>query len=35
MEAGMTNLAFSFTCPAEQMADQIEQCAAELLPRLR
>ena len=35
MEAGMTNLAFSFTCPAEQMADQIEQCAAEVLPRLR
>jgi alkanesulfonate monooxygenase SsuD/methylene tetrahydromethanopterin reductase-like flavin-dependent oxidoreductase (luciferase family) len=35
MEAGMTNLALSFTCPAEQMAEQIEHCAAELLPRLR
>jgi probable F420-dependent oxidoreductase len=35
MEAGMTNLALSFTCPAEQMAEQIEHGAAELLPRLR
>jgi probable F420-dependent oxidoreductase len=35
IEAGMTNLALSFTCPAEQMAEQIEHGAAELLPRLR
>jgi probable F420-dependent oxidoreductase len=35
IEAGMRNLVFSFTCPAEQMADQIEQCAAELLPALQ
>jgi probable F420-dependent oxidoreductase len=35
VEAGMTNLALSFTCPAAQMGDHIEQCAAELLPRLR
>jgi probable F420-dependent oxidoreductase len=35
VEAGMTNLALSFTCPAMQVGDQIEQCAAELLPRLR
>jgi len=35
MEAGMTNLALSFTCRAEQMAEQIEHGAAELLPRLR
>jgi probable F420-dependent oxidoreductase len=34
-EAGMTNLAFSFTCPAEQMTDHIEQCAADILPHLR
>jgi probable F420-dependent oxidoreductase len=35
VEAGMTNLIFSFTCPAEHMGDQIEQCASTLLPRLR
>ena len=35
IEAGMTNLTFSFTCPAEQMADQIEQCATEIVPQLR
>jgi probable F420-dependent oxidoreductase len=35
VDAGMTNLIFSFTCPAEHMGDQIEQCASTLLPRLR
>jgi probable F420-dependent oxidoreductase len=35
VEAGMTNLALSFTCPADQVAEQIEHGAAELLPRLR
>lgn len=35
IDAGMRNLVFSFTCPAAHMADQIEQCAAELLPKLR
>lgn len=33
--AGMSNLAFSFTCPADQVTAQLEWCAAELLPRLR
>ena len=33
--AGMSNLAFSFTCPADQMTAQIEWCAADLLPHLR
>lgn len=35
IDAGMTNLAFNFTCTAEQMPEQIEQCASELLPLLR
>ena len=35
VEAGMSNLAFSFTCPADQVTAQIEWCAAELLSRLR
>jgi probable F420-dependent oxidoreductase len=35
VDAGMSNLVFGFTAPADQMTDQIEQCAAELLPRLR
>ena len=35
IDAGMTNLTFSFTCPADQMADQIEQCAADIVPKLR
>ena len=35
MDAGMTNLAFNFTCTAEQVPEQLERCAAELLPRLR
>jgi len=35
VDAGMSNLAFSFTCPAEQVGEQIEWCAAEILPCLR
>ena len=35
IDAGMRHLVFSFTCPAEQMPEQLEQCANELLPRLR
>jgi probable F420-dependent oxidoreductase len=35
IDAGMSNLAFSFTCPADQVAEQIEWCAADLLPHLR
>src|SRR5206468_281572 len=35
IEAGMSNLAFSFTCPADQVTEQIEWCAADLLPHLR
>jgi probable F420-dependent oxidoreductase len=35
IDAGMRHLVFSFTCPAEQLAEQLEQCAEELLPRLR
>jgi hypothetical protein len=35
MDAGMDNLVFGFTCPADQVVEQIEHCAAELLPRLR
>jgi probable F420-dependent oxidoreductase len=35
INAGMSNLAFSFTCPADQMTEQIEWCAADLLPHLR
>ena len=34
-DAGMTNLIFGFTCPAAQVPEQIEWCAAEVLPRLR
>lgn len=34
-QAGMRNLVFSFTCPAEQVAEQIEWCGGEILPRLR
>jgi probable F420-dependent oxidoreductase len=33
--AGMSNLVFSFVCPAEQGPEQLEQCAQELLPHLR
>jgi probable F420-dependent oxidoreductase len=35
IDAGMSNLVFSFTCPADQMTAQIEWCAADLLPSLR
>jgi probable F420-dependent oxidoreductase len=35
IDAGMANLIFGFTCPAAQMPEQIEWCAAEVLPRLR
>ncbi len=35
IDAGMRHLVFSFTCPAEQMPEQLEQCANELLPRLQ
>jgi len=35
IDAGMANLALSFTCPADQVTEQIEWCAAEVLPRLR
>ena len=35
ISAGMSHLIFSFTCAPEQMAEQIEQCATEILPRLR
>ena len=35
IDAGMANLACSFTCPAEQVSEQIEWCAAEILPHLR
>jgi alkanesulfonate monooxygenase SsuD/methylene tetrahydromethanopterin reductase-like flavin-dependent oxidoreductase (luciferase family) len=35
IDAGMSNLAFSFTCPADQVTAQIEWCATDLLPRLR
>lgn len=35
MDAGMSNLVFSFTCPAEQTPEQLEICATELIPRLR
>jgi probable F420-dependent oxidoreductase len=35
IDAGMSHLIFSFVCPAEQMATQIEWCAREMLPRLR
>ena len=35
VDAGMSNLIFGFTCPADQIADQIEQCAEGILPHLR
>jgi alkanesulfonate monooxygenase SsuD/methylene tetrahydromethanopterin reductase-like flavin-dependent oxidoreductase (luciferase family) len=35
IDAGMANLVLSFTCPAEQVTEQIEWCAADLLPYLR
>jgi alkanesulfonate monooxygenase SsuD/methylene tetrahydromethanopterin reductase-like flavin-dependent oxidoreductase (luciferase family) len=35
IDAGMSNLAFGFTCPEDQMTEQIEWCAADLLPHLR
>jgi probable F420-dependent oxidoreductase len=35
IDAGMRHLVFSFTCPADQISAQLEQCAQELLPRLR
>jgi probable F420-dependent oxidoreductase len=35
IKAGMSNLVFSFVCPAEQVPEQLEQCAQELLPPLR
>jgi probable F420-dependent oxidoreductase len=34
-DAGMSNTVFGFTCPADQMADQIAWCAKEILPHLR
>jgi len=35
IDAGMSNLACSFTCPADQVTEQIEWYAADILPRLR
>lgn len=35
IEAGMSNLVFSFTCPAEHITEQIAWCAADILPHLR
>jgi probable F420-dependent oxidoreductase len=35
IDAGMTNLVFGFTCPPDRVIEQIEQCAADILPRLR
>jgi probable F420-dependent oxidoreductase len=35
IDAGMTNLALNFTCTAAQVPEQLERCAAELLPKLR
>jgi probable F420-dependent oxidoreductase len=35
IDAGMANLIFGFTCPAAQVPEQIEWCAAEVLPYLR
>jgi alkanesulfonate monooxygenase SsuD/methylene tetrahydromethanopterin reductase-like flavin-dependent oxidoreductase (luciferase family) len=34
-DAGMSHAVFSFVCPAEQIPEQLEQCAADLLPHLR
>lgn len=35
IKAGMSNLVFSFVCPAEQVPEQLERCAQEILPHLR
>jgi probable F420-dependent oxidoreductase len=35
INAGMSHLVLSFTCPAEQIPEQLEQSARELLPHLR
>lgn len=35
IEAGMSNLAFSFTCPVDGMSEQIQRCAEEIVPQLR
>ena len=35
INAGMSHLVLSFTCPAEQVPEQLEQSAGELLPHLR
>jgi probable F420-dependent oxidoreductase len=35
INAGMSHLVLSFTCPAEQVPEQLEQSARELLPHLR
>jgi probable F420-dependent oxidoreductase len=35
IDAGMSNLVCSFTCPADQVTEQIEWYAADILPRLR
>jgi probable F420-dependent oxidoreductase len=35
INAGMSHLVLSFTCPAEQVPEQLERSARELLPRLR
>jgi probable F420-dependent oxidoreductase len=35
IDAGMANLVCSFTCPADQVTEQIEWYAADILPRLR
>jgi probable F420-dependent oxidoreductase len=35
IDAGMSHVVFSFVCPAEQIPEQLERCAADLLPHLR
>jgi alkanesulfonate monooxygenase SsuD/methylene tetrahydromethanopterin reductase-like flavin-dependent oxidoreductase (luciferase family) len=35
INAGMSHLVLSFTCPAEQIPEQLEQSARDLLPHLR
>jgi alkanesulfonate monooxygenase SsuD/methylene tetrahydromethanopterin reductase-like flavin-dependent oxidoreductase (luciferase family) len=35
IDAGMSHVVLSFTCPAEQVPEQLEQSARELLPHLR
>jgi probable F420-dependent oxidoreductase len=35
IDAGMSNLIFAFACPADQMSEQIEMCAEDILPQLR